>query len=96
MSAPLGTLYDHGAHFVLCGGKDGKVPIWKRWQAHRPTLEVVEHHADHGRSIGIVPASIGTSALDVDHGDPGELFAQWPCARSGTVPPGRWPSRLLR
>ena len=75
MSAPLGTLYDHGAHFVLC---DGKRPIWKRWQQHRPTLEVVEHHADHGRSIGIVPASIGTSALDVDHGDPAALFELHP------------------
>ena len=75
MSAPLGTLYDRGAHFVLC---NGKVPIWKRWQSHRPTLEVVEHHADHGRSIGIVPASIGTSALDVDHGDPAELFTLHP------------------
>ena len=75
MSGALRTLHDAGAHFVLASGK---VPIWRRWQYARPSLEVVEHHADHGRSIGIVPASIGTSALDVDSGDPGALFAQWP------------------
>ena len=51
MSAPFGTLYDHGAHFVLC---DGKRPIWRGWQAARPTLEVVEHHVGNGRSIGLV------------------------------------------
>ena len=38
----------------------------------------MEHHVGAGRSIGLVPASIGTSALDVDHGDPGELFDAWP------------------
>ena len=75
MTAALATLHDHGAHFVLC---DGKVPIWKRWQSHRPTLAVVEHHAEGGRSIGLVPASIGTSALDVDRGDPGPLFELHP------------------
>ena len=75
MTAALATLHDHGAHFVLC---DGKTPIWKRWQHHRPTLAVVEHHAEGGRSIGLVPASIGTSALDVDRGDPGPLFEAWP------------------
>ena len=75
MTAALATLHDHGAHFVLC---DGKVPIWRRWQSHRPALAVVEHHAEGGRSIGLVPASIGTSALDVDRGDPGALFEAWP------------------
>ena len=75
MSGALRTLHDAGAHFVLCSGK---VPIWRRWQYARPSLEVVEHHAEHGRSIGLVPASIGTSALDVDSGNPDELFAQWP------------------
>ena len=74
MSA-FATLVEHGAHLVLCRGKE---PIWDKWQRNRPVLEVVEHHAGQGGQIGIVPASVGSSALDIDHGDPAELFGEYP------------------
>ena len=61
-------LYDRGGHYVLCHGKR---PIWSRWQRRRPGLDTVLAHAG---PLGIVPWSLGTSALDVDDGDVGELI----------------------
>ncbi len=69
------TLHRRGAHFVLCAGK---VPLWRGWQRRRPLPEVVQFHVDHGKNIGLIPASIGTSALDVDQGDPADLFEHYP------------------
>ena len=60
-------LHDRGGHFVLCKGKR---PIWPAWQRRRPGLDVA---TTHGPEIGIIPWSIGTSALDIDLGDIGEL-----------------------
>ena len=51
------------------------MPLWSAWQRRRPTLDVAEAHP--GR-LGLIPASIGTSALDVDVGDPRELLAHHP------------------
>ena len=65
--AALGTLQDRGAHFVLC---DGKRPVWRRWQKRRPGIDLV---LSHGPELGLIPYSIGTSALDVDWGELGEL-----------------------
>ena len=70
MGAALEVLYDRGAHFVLCRGKR---PVWKGWLSRRPPLESV---AAHGPELGIVPGSIGTSALDVDRGDVDRLVAE--------------------
>lgn len=63
----LRALHERGGHFVLC---EGKRPIWWKWHKLRPDLEVV---IGHGDNIGIVPFSIGTSALDIDFGAIGEL-----------------------
>ena len=60
-------LHDGGGHFVLCHGKR---PIWPRWQRRRPGLDTV---VAHGQDLGLIPWSIRTSALDVDHGEVGEL-----------------------
>ena len=68
----LRVLHGAGAHFVLL---EDKRPIWHEWQRRRPAVEVAQVHP--GR-LGLVPASIGTSALDVDHGDPCELLAHHP------------------
>ena len=68
----ISELHDAGAHFVLL---EDKRPIWHAWQRRRPPAEVAQAHP--GR-LGLVPASIGTSALDVDHGDPRELLAHHP------------------
>ena len=70
MCAALEVLYGRGAHFVLCRGKR---PIWKGWLCRRPPLEAV---AAHGPELGIIPSSIGTSALDVDRGDVDRLAAE--------------------
>ena len=70
MCTALEDLYDRGAHFVLCRGKK---PIHKGWPRRRPSLEAV---AAHGPELGIIPTSIGASALDVDHGDVNRLVAK--------------------
>ena len=69
MGRPGAVAYLHGrgGHYVLC---EGKRPIWPRWQRRRPGLDTVIAHAG---PLGIVPWSLGTSALDVDIGDIGEL-----------------------
>ena len=53
-------LHDRGGHFVLCRGKR---PIWQGWRNRRPDLAST---IMHGPEIGLIPYSIGTSALDVD------------------------------
>ena len=63
---------DHGAHIVLC---QGKVPSWHdtgrySWPRRRPGREAIEAHPG---DFGIVPWSIRTTGLDVDHGDPVQL-----------------------
>ena len=70
--AIFGYLQEQGAHFVLC---DGKRPIWKGWQRRRPPVDVV---LAHDGNVGLLPASIEATALDVDRGDPAELLAHHP------------------
>ena len=65
----LTALHERGGHFVLCRGKK---PLWRAWQRRRPGLDVVLAHGRDG-DLGLIPWSLGTSALDVDHGDIGEL-----------------------
>ena len=78
----LATLYRAGAHLVLLRDKR---PIWSAWPRRRAPLDVAERHPDR---LGLMPASIGTSALDVDHGDPRELLAHH---RAWAVLPSRRP-----
>ena len=68
---PIRGLYSRGARFVQLD--DGFTPQWKRWNAVRPSPRRIYEHFAAGRNIGIVPASIGFSVLDVDHGDPVRL-----------------------
>ncbi|MDE2975738.1 MAG: primase C-terminal domain-containing protein [Gemmatimonadota bacterium] len=63
----LRALYALGGHLVLCVVKR---PLWWKWHKLRPAIEVVLAHGDN---IGIVPFSVGTSALDIDFGEIGEL-----------------------
>ena len=65
-------LHDSGAHFVLCNGKRA---IWWGWQRRRPSLGLV---LKHGHEIGLIPYSVGASALDIDHGDIDELIEAKP------------------
>ena len=59
-SQAIRFLHDRGGHFVLCRGKR---PIWPGWHKRRPDLAST---LAHGSEIGLIPYSIGTSALDVD------------------------------
>ena len=55
----------NAAGISCCAGE--RKPLWPRWQ---PGIDVVLRH---GRDLGLMPWSLGTSALDVDYGDVGEL-----------------------
>lgn len=72
----LATLYDRGARFVLC--KPNKSPLWRRWQKRRPDWPTVKLHAQDGDLLGLIPFSIRSTGLDIDRGDPAELFGLYP------------------
>ena len=74
----LKTIADAGGHFVLVK-RGEKRPVWGRWQKRKPSLDVV---AAHDGRIGLIPHSIGATALDVDQGDPSKLPPPWTRTRS--------------
>ena len=74
----LRTIADAGGHLVLVK-RGEKRPVWARWQKRKPSLDVV---AAHDGRLGLVPHSIGASALDVDQGDPSDLPLPWTRTRS--------------
>ena len=60
----LETITEHGGHLVLVR-RGAKAPVWSKWQSRKPALDVV---AAHDGRIGLIPHSIGATALDLDHG----------------------------
>lgn len=64
----LTYLHDRGAHFVLC--RDKRPLAGFPWRAHTPDLDCVLAHRGN---VGLIPFSVGTSALDVDKGEPHQL-----------------------
>ena len=70
--AAIGVIHDAGGHLVLC--RADKRPIWSGWQLQRPSLDISIHHDG---PLGIIPYSIGTSALDLDRGDWRKLPRSW-------------------
>ena len=69
----LQTLFDAGGHFVLA--KADKRPLWRSWDRLRPPLDLVQAHDG---PLGLKPWSVGTTGLDVDHGDPSLLLEDHP------------------
>ena len=61
-------LHQAGAHFVMVRGK---IPVWKGYLGRRPGLSTLGWYLDSGHDahLGIVPASIGSTVLDVDAGN---------------------------
>ena len=57
---------------MLCN--PDKRPCWSGWQKQRPALDV---SIQHDGPLGIIPYSIGTSALDLDYGDWRKLPRSW-------------------
>lgn len=64
----LTYLHQRGAHLVLC--RDKRPLAGFPWRNHTPDLDCVLAHTGN---IGIIPFSVGTSALDVDRGEPHQL-----------------------
>ena len=69
----LQTITDNGGHLVLVE-RGSKRPVWSKWQRRKPALDVV---AAHDGRIGLVPHSIGATALDLDYGDANDLPTPW-------------------
>ena len=69
----LTYLHQRGAHFVLCRDKQ-PLPGFP-WRAHTPALDCVLAHRGN---VGLIPFSVGTSALDVDKGEPHQLSLFYP------------------
>ena len=94
--AILTKLHELGAHFVLC--HDNKSPMRSGYQHLRPELDELTEFADpdspmhpSSRLLGILPASLGYSVLDVDRGNVSKLIEATRSALS--VPSskrGRW------
>ena len=47
------------------------------WNRRRPSAEVAELHRSEDGLLGIIPWSLRSSALDVDRGDPSNLFEHY-------------------
>ena len=77
----LDTIVEAGGHLVLVR-RGAKAPVWSKWQKRKPSLDVVAMHP--GR-VGLIPYSIGATALDVDRGDPELLPTPWTRTRSQRV-----------
>ena len=54
------------AVIVLCA--PNKHPIAERWQSDQPDLDAVLSHAVKGGLVGIIPASVDATVIDVDEG----------------------------
>ena len=74
-------LAGRGGRFVLTRlhrGESRPRPCWQDWTDAQPRAERVVQHLRDGGLIGIVPASLSASALDVDQGDPAALVQEYP------------------
>ena len=69
----LKIIFNAGGHFVLA--KEDKRPLWRSWGRHRPPLDLVQAHDG---PLGVIPWSLRTTGLDVDHGDPSLLLEDHP------------------
>ena len=68
----IAALHAAGAHFTLATpGKRPSAPGLTGWQSRIPTLAEVIDHRRQGKPLGVVPASLGLVALDIDKGADG-------------------------
>ena len=73
----IARLTDAGAHLVLL--KATRTPLWNGWQRRRPGADTARAHLDSEKGpLGIIPTSLRSTALDVDEGDPADLFREHP------------------
>ena len=109
----IAILLDFYARFVLlakwgdrdAAGQQRKRPLRRNWPKLSPTFMEIKEHVDQGGLLGLVPASLTSTALDVDRGDPVPCWLTTSPGRSAhpspraactsgtaTPPPGRKPS----
>ena len=67
------------AHYLLCR-YDNKAPA-RPWLTYHPTGTEMAMHLERGGLIGVVPATLGYTVLDVDAGQPMALALMYPPAR---------------
>ena len=72
----LSTIVDAGGHLILIR-RGLKRPVWSKWEKRKPSMDVV---AAHDGRIGLIPSSIGATALDVDY-----RRSQYPTATVGQL-----------
>ena len=77
-STALREITDSGGHLILVR-RGQKYPVWSKWENRKPSLDVALAH--DGR-LGLIPHSIGATALDVDHGDASNLPTPWASYRT--------------
>ena len=77
-STALREITDSGGHLILVR-RGQKYPVWSKWENRKPTLDVALAH--DGR-LGLIPHSIGATALDVDYGDASNLPIPWTSYRT--------------
>ena len=77
--AALATLHRAGAHLVLFD-TETKRPLWRGWSKREPGIKTVEQHLDRGNNagVGVIPRSLGCAVVDVDDGDPEQLWLRYP------------------
>ena len=68
----IGVIHNSGGHLVLC--RPDKTPVWAGWQRQRPTLDI---SIQHDGPLGLIPYSLGATALDVDQGPWRQLPRSW-------------------
>ena len=94
----IAILLDNYCRFVLVTpwgrldrtGQQIKKPVREIWNRLSPTFLEVKRHIDQGGLLGVVPASLGKTVLDLDHGDPVPLLAsRTPWAVCPSLRPGR-------
>ena len=66
------------AHLLLCRA-DNKAPA-QPWLNYYPDANACRAHQESGGLIGLVPAGIGFTVLDVDHGHATALALEYPPA----------------
>lgn len=64
-----------GAHFVILRS-DEKRPAHKGWNYKKPALKAVLAAIDSGKEIGLIPASINKSVIDIDEGNSDALLKE--------------------
>ena len=79
----IARLIDHDVHLVLLVPDklrtDNFKPLWKGYPHRRPWVDTALAHLDSEKGpLGVTPWSMRSTALDVDDGNPSDLFGEFP------------------